>query len=58
MEEGIKVLNDNTEIKPIKDVDIKSTQASTPNNVSTSDNSDYIEGIPDWSIEPEVEIKR
>ena len=63
MEEGIKVLGNNTpEIKPVVEEGIKPvpTSNATTNNSSNVSNSndDYIESIPDWSIEPDIEIKR
>ena len=69
MEEGIKVLSDNTEIKPIVDNNaeiqpvnddgIKPVMVNQSVNTSAHGSpDDYIEGIPDWSIEPEIQIKR
>ena len=70
MEEGIKVLGDNNPgIKPVTDNIVESKpvdsdgikSVSVNQNVNTQvagSNDDYIEGIPDWSIEPEVLIKR
>ena len=69
MEEGIKVLGENTEIKPVvdnsaeikpvNDGGIKPVMVNESVSMPTNGTADeYIEGIPDWSIEPEVQIKR
>ena len=53
----IEEIENNSELKPIEETQ-KSIQEINLPNLKTNNNEEIVNNLPEWSIEPPIEIKR